>query len=178
MSQNSTDKQMGQLRRKRSISQTRSQGSPRDGSDTLRSTSDTPGTCNVRDESESEYEEETVYVVANLGKDGLGFVNRLTSVDKVALTGVDTDTPFLQLGGNTFQGHHDESLGTQVILEPMTDGEEGKSDAKLLAITTKVIRFDQVELTRKSSGPLDTIPEAGSREAGSASYDNKASTSG
>ncbi|KAL1921676.1 uncharacterized protein VTP21DRAFT_10318 [Calcarisporiella thermophila] len=105
------------------------------------------------DNEESEYEEETTYVVLDLGKDA--DPELLRNSDSYSLIGIDTPTPYFQIGPYTYKGHFDEVLGTELLFEPRDTGgvdtlgenaSNANKSAHYIGHTTKKIMFSKVEL--------------------------------
>ncbi|GAB5586475.1 hypothetical protein Unana1_01375 [Umbelopsis nana] len=70
-----------------------------------------------------------------------------------SLIGLNTPTPFLQLGPEIYQGYYDETIGSNLLLEkvPNTDDTDANDEFDLLfaGATTKTITFHKVNLTKK-----------------------------
>ncbi|KAF9114802.1 hypothetical protein BGW39_003248 [Mortierella sp. 14UC] len=124
-----------------------------------------------QDSQDWEWVEETEYIVLDFG--GSNFdasdMETLTS-NGYSLIGMETGTPYFRCGAYTFKGCFEESAFTEDLIfnmkvredeeEGMEDSEEDNTDAlDLLAITTKHIIFDPVELVRNDllSAPVKII---------------------
>ncbi|KAJ1729165.1 hypothetical protein LPJ61_003655 [Coemansia biformis] len=123
-------------------------------------------------EPESEYEEEEFYMIATLpagavsrarsaaaGREGEGDGRPL-----YALIDMDSERPLLELDGNIYQGVKDELLGTAMVFDLAEggsddeggggddvddDGESGEMDARLVGMTSQVVAFHPVRLSKK-----------------------------
>ncbi|CAO3665363.1 unnamed protein product [Umbelopsis vinacea] len=73
-----------------------------------------------------------------------------------ALVGLDTPTPFLQLGTEIYQGEYDETIGSNLLMEkvPRSDLEsdtlqDGQFELSFAGSTTKIIQFKRVTLVKR-----------------------------
>ncbi|KAI8364761.1 uncharacterized protein BYT42DRAFT_168700 [Radiomyces spectabilis] len=123
--------------------------------------------------TEDEYEEETVYLELDLGSSisAETVEAAVQSGEPCALIGIDSDTPYFQLGPYIFAGDFDETVGTHLLFEitekqrdatgflPLLSSmrSENTETTKTTRFTTtlqhavnKVIKFQRVELTKKT----------------------------
>ncbi|CAI2163837.1 2689_t:CDS:2 [Funneliformis geosporum] len=64
-----------------------------------------------------------------------------------SLIGLDTDTPYLRIGGIHFKGDYDETIGTDLIFFPEPDPMNSRQQKLTYqCLTTKKIKFSQVNL--------------------------------
>ncbi|KII84740.1 hypothetical protein PLICRDRAFT_167052 [Plicaturopsis crispa FD-325 SS-3] len=100
---------------------------------------------------DEEYEdgEEVSYVTLDLGTIEPTLV---PSTSTYRLIGLDTPTPFLQLSGTVFRGHHDALLGTELLFsDGKDDVDRSKRHISYVATTEQRIRFREVQLKPKAS---------------------------
>ncbi|KDN50848.1 hypothetical protein K437DRAFT_273058 [Tilletiaria anomala UBC 951] len=90
-----------------------------------------------------EYEEDEIYVTLDLGKPGL---QQIASVD-CAITGLDTDTPWLKLGRTLYKGEWHELYGSEILLHDAKNS-YGQRELRPLASATTV--------TKQTQGPSIT----------------------
>ncbi|KAM3583675.1 hypothetical protein VKS41_003647 [Umbelopsis sp. WA50703] len=111
---------------------------------------------------------ETQYIILDVGDTvSDDIIESAQASGGCSLVGLDTPTPFLQLGTDVYQGQHDETIGSNLLLErvPIDVSKrargvatENDEDYKLqyVASTTKTIQFRKVELTKKDPTAKDT----------------------
>ncbi|PIA13072.1 hypothetical protein COEREDRAFT_83748 [Coemansia reversa NRRL 1564] len=108
------------------------------------------------DEIASEYDEEEYYVVATLPAATIKQSRkdpRITNEPHYALIDMDTERPFLEIDGTIFQGTKDELLGTAMLFDTVVkDDESDEVDMRLVAVTSKVVSFNQVKLSKRTVG--------------------------
>ncbi|KAF9550873.1 hypothetical protein EC957_011420 [Mortierella hygrophila] len=113
-----------------------------------------------QDSQDWEWVEETEYIVLDFGGSNLDAsdMEHLT-IKGYSLVGMETGSPYFKCGAHTFKGCLEENAFTEDLIfnmkvredveEGMEDNEENNTDAlELLAITTKHVIFDPVELVR------------------------------
>ncbi|KAG2178271.1 hypothetical protein INT43_003524 [Umbelopsis isabellina] len=109
--------------------------------------------------SDDELLTETQYIILDVGDTvSDDIIESAQASGGCSLVGLDTPTPFLQLGTDVYQGQHDETIGTRgVAIE-----EDDDYKLQYVASTTKTIQFRKVELTKKDPTARDTAtkPEA------------------
>ncbi|CAG8446667.1 10668_t:CDS:2 [Funneliformis mosseae] len=67
--------------------------------------------------------------------------------DNTSECGLDTDTPYLRIGGIHFKGDYDETIGTDLIFFPEPDPMNSRQQKLTYqCLTTKKIKFSQVNL--------------------------------
>ncbi|KAI8372112.1 hypothetical protein BD560DRAFT_395195 [Blakeslea trispora] len=67
---------------------------------------------------EDEYEEETTYVVFDLGNSvTTDYLEKTTEAGGCRITGIEEGTPILQVGNITMEGTIDETIGSHLIFE-------------------------------------------------------------
>ncbi|KAF6749158.1 hypothetical protein DFP72DRAFT_893274 [Ephemerocybe angulata] len=96
-------------------------------------------------DDEYEGEEEISYITLDLGNVEPTLV---PSASGYHLIGLDTPTPFLQLQGTVFKGHHHHLLGTEMVFSE--DRELQKRTVQHVANTEQRIIFKEVTLQPKS----------------------------
>ncbi|KAF7723637.1 hypothetical protein EC973_001779 [Apophysomyces ossiformis] len=123
------------------------------------------------DSDDDEYEEESAYVIFDLGTEiSMDAVNRIVRANGgIAITGIETPKPVMQLGSQFFQGTLDEYVGDPLLFEldekksetlgllPMLTSMRAEDDAaRQPRLTTtysrtvnKIIKFEKVELINK-----------------------------
>ncbi|KAF9323884.1 hypothetical protein BGZ91_003289 [Linnemannia elongata] len=121
-----------------------------------------------QDSQDWEWVEETEYIVLDFGGSNLDAsdMEQLT-IKGYSLVGLETGSPYFKCGAHTFKGCFEENAFTEDLIfnmkvredleENMEDNEEDNTDAlELLAITTKHVIFDPVELVRNERmAPVD-----------------------
>ncbi|KAF9133750.1 hypothetical protein BGX30_012179 [Mortierella sp. GBA39] len=121
-----------------------------------------------QDSQDWEWVEETEYIVLDFGGSNLDAsdMEHLT-IKGYSLVGLETGSPYFKCGAHTFKGCLEENAFTEDLIfnmkvredveEGMEDTEENNTDAlELLAITTKHVIFDPVELVRNElMAPVD-----------------------
>ncbi|KAH7318010.1 hypothetical protein B0J17DRAFT_686560 [Rhizoctonia solani] len=90
--------------------------------------------------------EETHYLTLDLGAVDPSL---LANCGSIRLVGLETSTPFLQLGDLVFQGVHTHTLGTELVLD----------DARVIAQSEHKVLFNPVQLIPKTLA--ETEPEPG-----------------
>ncbi|KAI9285645.1 hypothetical protein BC943DRAFT_322711 [Umbelopsis sp. AD052] len=105
-----------------------------------------------------------------------------------SLIGLDTPTPYLQLGSEIYQGEFDETIGSNLFLEKLPKDEGGYLSKALnnedqsfslsfAGATSKIIKFRKVNLTKKDEstpmhgeGNPDTMGAKGDKREDSFVY--------
>ncbi|KAG9085515.1 hypothetical protein FRC06_003568 [Ceratobasidium sp. 370] len=91
-------------------------------------------------------EDETVYLALELGQVDPSLIPHCTSM---RLVGLETATPFLQLGGSVFRGSHVSTLGTELVFHDASPDRATRSIRPYAQVEHKVL-FNPVILTPKS----------------------------
>ncbi|PVF97037.1 hypothetical protein CPB86DRAFT_664875, partial [Serendipita vermifera] len=107
------------------------------------------------EDEDEEYEEEVVYVTMDLGQLD---PNLLPNATSYRLIGLETPTPFLQIGGSIFRGRSETLLGTEIIMQEPPGG--GSRNLVPLATTDKRIRFQEVKLIEKGFSGIGAPEDA------------------
>ncbi|KAG0286531.1 hypothetical protein BGZ96_009370 [Linnemannia gamsii] len=121
-----------------------------------------------QDSQDWEWVEDTEYIVLDFGGSNLDAsdMDQLTT-NGYSLIGLETGSPYFRCGARTFKGCIEENAFTEDLIfnmkvredieEGVEDNEEDNMDAlELLAITTKHVIFDPVELVRNERmAPVD-----------------------
>lgn len=111
------------------------------------------------DDLNDEYsDEEVFYVTLDMGQLGSSLLNQ---TNFYRLIGLETEEPFLQVGGTTFKGEHERLLGTEVLLQepPSTSANTPSRPLVPVAMTSQRIRFKEVRLVPREDA--EDEPEAG-----------------
>ncbi|KAF8330795.1 uncharacterized protein EI90DRAFT_3124013 [Cantharellus anzutake] len=94
------------------------------------------------EEFETGFEEEVSLVTLDLGQADLSII---PNADSYRLIGLDTPTPFLQLGGNIFKGCYETLLGSEILFK-----ESSEHSQKMIAphgiMSERRVRFNQLVL--------------------------------
>ncbi|KAI7852119.1 hypothetical protein BDC45DRAFT_537689 [Circinella umbellata] len=98
-------------------------------------------------DSEDEYEEETVYLVVDLGPEMSPEVLERLGRENAEMTylGTEEGEQFIQLNGTTFHGHLDETIATNLLFEVHERKREGPG---LLPLLTSIKREGEDEAAR------------------------------
>ncbi|CAE6420229.1 unnamed protein product [Rhizoctonia solani] len=91
--------------------------------------------------------EETHYLTLDLGAVDPSL---LANCGSIRLVGLETSTPFLQLGDLIFQGVHTRTLGTELVLD----------DARVIAQSEHKVLFNPVQLIPKAETETEPGPES------------------
>ncbi|KAG0175121.1 hypothetical protein DFQ28_005032 [Apophysomyces sp. BC1034] len=124
------------------------------------------------DSDDDEYEEESTYVVFDLGTEIAGdALERLTQANGgVAISGIDTTKPIMQLGAQYFEGTLDEYIGDPLLFEinerktetsgllplltSMREEEDAPRQPRLETnykrMVNKVFKFEKVEIHKRT----------------------------
>ncbi|KZT20709.1 hypothetical protein NEOLEDRAFT_1140426 [Neolentinus lepideus HHB14362 ss-1] len=92
-------------------------------------------------DEEYEDEEEVSYVTLDMGSIDPTLV---PSISSYRFIGLDTPTPFVQLGGSIFKGHHNDLLGTEMLFTD--DDEPGQRGVRYVGSSERRICFKEVQL--------------------------------
>ncbi|KAI8577159.1 hypothetical protein K450DRAFT_253122 [Umbelopsis ramanniana AG] len=107
---------------------------------------------------------ETQYILLDLGENAPDdIVESGETSGGYSLIGLDTPTPYLQLGSEIYQGEFDETIGSNLFLEkvPKNEGgyipkainnEDRSFSLSFAGATSKTIKFRKVNLTKKDEG--------------------------
>lgn len=86
------------------------------------------------DDLNDEYsDEEVFYVTLDMGQLGSSLLNQ---TNFYRLIGLETEEPFLQVGGTTFKGEHERLLGTEVLLQEPPSSQRYPSSCEARTDTT------------------------------------------
>ncbi|KAJ3124157.1 60S ribosomal protein L38 [Nowakowskiella sp. JEL0407] len=119
---------------------------------------------------DEEWEEETTYVILDLGSDSSPqTIHQLAqNYEGISILGLETATPFLRIGNIHYKGQVERGLGTHMIfnsnrtIEETPNNEQdnlNKSKEKprmeYEGSTTRIVRFSRVELKKKDENMAD-----------------------
>lgn len=105
-------------------------------------------------------EEEITYLVLELGAVDPSLIPNCASM---RLVGLETPTPFLQLGDSVFKGIHVSNLGTELLFNDATPDGPSRS-LTLHAQTEHKILFNPVMLTPKQAPEPEPEPTSEARD--------------
>ncbi|TFK51501.1 hypothetical protein OE88DRAFT_1680309 [Heliocybe sulcata] len=97
-------------------------------------------------DEEYEDEEEVSYVALDMGSID---PTLLPSISAYRLIGLDTPTPFVQLGGSTFRGRHHDLLGTELFFTD--DDDPSQRGVKYVGSSERRICFKEVQLRSRQT---------------------------
>ncbi|KIY44686.1 hypothetical protein FISHEDRAFT_18212, partial [Fistulina hepatica ATCC 64428] len=103
-------------------------------------------------DDEYEDEEEIAYVTLDLGNVEPTLV---PSVSSYRLIGLDTPTPYLQLAGTIFKGHHTSLLGSELLFTDAQHDVVHKRSISHVGTTDQRISFKEVRLQPKGASDED-----------------------
>lgn len=102
----------------------------------------------------SDEEEDVTFLTLELGAVDPALI---PSCSSIRLVGLETSTPFLQLGDLVFQGIHAPSLGTELVFQ--------NNDAAPVITTEHKILFNPVALTPRTVAEPDSVPPSAPPES-------------
>ncbi|EPQ53221.1 hypothetical protein GLOTRDRAFT_63901 [Gloeophyllum trabeum ATCC 11539] len=113
-------------------------------------------------DEEYEEEEEVSYVTLDMGSID---PTLLPSLSAFRLIGLDTPTPFIQLGGCIFKGQHHNLLGTELLF---TDEDSQPSRRGVICIGTseRRILFKEVHVKPRQAEESDDVEEPSQKPSG------------
>ncbi|KAL3899933.1 MAG: hypothetical protein SGCHY_001699 [Lobulomycetales sp.] len=108
------------------------------------------------DSQDDQYTLETEYIVMDLGPVAAPHLEAVRHAGSagatVKLIGIDTPTPFLQLGDAVYRGKHDLAVGCDLLLERSMSG------ASVFAgVNSRRMSFTQVALKKKNQAAAESV---------------------
>lgn len=114
-----------------------------------------------------------MYITLDLGQLDPSLIPNATSYK---LVGLESPTPFLQVGGSTFKGDYETLIGTEIILQDSPQAGTPASSRILqpVGMTSNRIRFKEVQLIPKTfPGRNSGVGEDGNDEIRTSDIRNK-----
>ncbi|KAI9273549.1 hypothetical protein EDC94DRAFT_595224 [Helicostylum pulchrum] len=110
--------------------------------------------------SDSEYEEETTYVVFDLGKAITPqYIQEMKEkAGGCRVLGLEEGKPYIQIGNMTFEGEVDETIGTHLMFT--VEEKQKKKVLEYKCTTETVVKMDSITLDTKREKRPQIKPEA------------------